>query len=225
MEVQMDLEKIAEALFIFIPEMNPDEQKLSLSLYNRLALGKPVTTADLADEAAVSIKESESFLKERFGVYADEKGNVIGYLGLATLEMRYRLYTKGKQLYTWCAWDGLFIPPLLGEKADIETKDPNTGKKIEISVAVDGSARSDSGDVVMSVLIPNVSEEEFAEDIISSFCHHVYFFESRESALEFIASKEEQYVILSLDDAVKLSRMWNGHVHGQVLPKGRIATL
>ncbi len=35
------------------------------------------------------------------------------YWGLAIAETKHRLEVDGRALYTWCAWDSLFLPEIL----------------------------------------------------------------------------------------------------------------
>lgn len=74
-----------------------------------LAEGHPVSVATLAQRCAVSESQVAHTLAVWPGVFQDEDANVVGFWGLALGEMAYRYTVGGRQLYTWCAWDTLFI--------------------------------------------------------------------------------------------------------------------
>ena len=40
--------------------------------------------------------------------------------------MSHRFEVAGRTLYTWCAWDSLFLPQILGQEAEVESTCPLT---------------------------------------------------------------------------------------------------
>lgn len=50
-------------------------------------------------------------------VYPDGEGRVLGFGGLTVAPMHHRFEVGGRILWTWCAWDSLFIPGTLGRQA------------------------------------------------------------------------------------------------------------
>ena len=59
------------------------------------------------------------------GVFLDEAQRVIGFWGLALPEMQHRYRVGERQLYTWCAWDTVFITPILNQVAEVESRCPS----------------------------------------------------------------------------------------------------
>jgi hypothetical protein len=57
----------------------------------------------------------------------------------------------------------------------------------------------------MSLLYP---EDELTEKAIQSFCHRVYFFESLESAQEWIAGRPGMFTV-TIDEAFQLLQLVN----------------
>lgn len=109
------LDEIVASLSQARPGFDPNEQRHALTLLQTLAQGKPVSTAQLADQSRLSIEEASTFVDGLPGVYCGEDGGVIGFWGLTVIEMpphRYRL--AGCELFTWCAWDPFILTPLLG---------------------------------------------------------------------------------------------------------------
>ena len=41
-------------------------------------------------------------------------------------------------MWTWCAWDSLFIPEILGRSARVTSPDPETGEIVRLVVTPDG---------------------------------------------------------------------------------------
>ena len=88
---------------------SPEEQRVAVALYRELAKGKPVDAGQLG---RVPGAESRALLQRpaiRRFVYSDDKGRVLGFGGLAATPMHHLFEVEGRSLWTWCAWDSLFI--------------------------------------------------------------------------------------------------------------------
>ncbi len=122
----------------------------------------------IADHGAVSPEEfgaelgiDPSRAKELFeglatvGVQVDSGGNVVG-AALTAQESPHRIEVGGKDLYAWCALDTLFIPGLLGEAAEVESKCPVSGETVRLTVTPEGVQKIFPTDAVLSVAIPGV---------------------------------------------------------------------
>jgi alkylmercury lyase len=94
-------------------------RQVAVSLYRLLAEGRPVPVAPLAS----TLDLSEQTIRQALGPYAafyDDQGAVIGFGGLTVAEMPPRCFrVEGQVLYTWCAWDALFIPGILVKTAEV----------------------------------------------------------------------------------------------------------
>src|SRR5579863_109796 len=112
-----------------LPSYSPEEQRAAVTLYRELAKGKAVDADQLARALGVSSAESRALLERgaiKALVYPDEKGRVVGFGGLATAPMHHRIEVGGRTLWTWCAWDSLFIPDILGRSARVTSSDPES---------------------------------------------------------------------------------------------------
>ena len=116
--------EFAESLAGAMPALGPAEQQLALAVYRRLAAGDPVPPSALATELGRGEAEVDETLDRWPGVYRDDAGRVIGFRGLAIPEMPHRFRVDDRQLHTWCAWDALFIPELIGRTAEVESRRP-----------------------------------------------------------------------------------------------------
>jgi len=204
----------AKQLISLFPELDKQKQQISLGIYRLLSEGTPVSI----DRLSSSLGLRESTVRETLegwpAVYYDDEKRIIGYWGLTLKKMGHLLEVEGKRLYTWCAWDTLFIPSLLGKTANIESKCPVTGEVIKLKVGPRGFESLSNPNSRMSILVP----KEIGDNVISSFCHYVYFFSSPDAASTWTSKHEDTFVI-SLDEAFKLARMKNEAQYSDVLIK------
>jgi alkylmercury lyase len=147
------------------------------------------------------------------GVCLDGDQRVVGVWGLTIHELSptHRLNRNARELFTWCAWDTLFLPGILGARLDVRSVCPTTGETISLVVAPSGVVGTSRPDVVVSFLLP---DRDFDADIIQSFCHFAgcglsrsrsqsYFFASAEAGESWTAQYPGTFS-LSLDDVFDL---------------------
>lgn len=125
-EYMVDLDDLAAAIGAS-PRLDRTEQDLSVSLYRALAEGRPVSVASLAQRCGRDESRVAATLAAWPGVFFDAAGSVVGFWGLALSETAHGYATGGRQLYTWCAWDTLFITPILDQVAEVRSSCPVTG--------------------------------------------------------------------------------------------------
>ena len=131
--------------------------------------------------------------------------------------MPHRLELDGRTLWTWCAWDSLFIPEILGEVARVESKDPQSGATIRLTVTPEGVEAKEPATTVVSFVAPDAKQfNSSADNVMASFCHFVFFFESRESG-EAWATEHEGTFVLTLDEAADLAKRLNARNWGAAL--------
>ncbi len=92
--------------------LDPPDQELAPGLYRRLAEGEPVSSAGLASEGRESTEVAET-LEDWPGVFRSDDGRMVSFRGRAIPEMPHSFRVGERQLFTWCAWDALFIPELI----------------------------------------------------------------------------------------------------------------
>ncbi len=195
------------------PNLSTIEQRIAVGLYRLLTEGEPVSP----DRVAQHLDLSTNLVREVFdswpAVYFDDEKNVVGFWGLALQEMPHRFKVNGRQLYTWCAWDSLFIPELLGKTAEVESTCPISGDTISLTVNPKRVKNSSPDGAVISFLSPTTS---FDMNVIASFCHYVLFFNSEESGNQWIANHKDT-VLLTLDEAHEIGRVTNEATFGAAL--------
>ena len=196
---------LAEALAEAMPVLDHDEQEVALALYRGLGSGEPVSPDALASERGRDRAEVDEALERWPGVFRAEDGRVTSFWGLATGEMPHRFRVDGRRLFTWCAWDALFIPELIGRTAEVESRSPTSGELVRLIVDPDGVREVDPATAVVSMLSP---VETFDYHVISSFCHFVHFFPSAAEGEAWV-SQHEGTLLLSVPEAHELGRLVN----------------
>ena len=195
-------------------KLSPEEQRVSVQVYRLLAEGKPVPPEKIAKAVNLSNEAVRIILTRWSGVYYDNEGRIVGYWGLSIPKMSHRFKVNGRTLYTWCAWDSLFIPQILERTALVESTCPVTGKKIHLKAAPDEIKELNPVDAVMSFVTPEASR--IRENVILNFCHYVHFFSSRKAGSKWI-SENEGALLLSIDEAHYLGRKKNEAQYRDVL--------
>lgn len=135
----------------------------------------------------------------------------MGAWGMSVIEMPHRLRLDGRELYTWCAHDALWLPLGLGTRAEVESRCPTTGQEISLTVGPDGVRDPSPAGTAVSFL--RIWADSSTRDAISNFCHFMHFFASPEAAQAWTA-EHEGTVWLSLDDAFELARFWAARAFG-----------
>lgn len=189
-----------------LPAFSADQQRTALTLYRELAKGTRVTTERVASALGVTPEQVAAELAReplRAFVYADQ-GQIVGFGGLAVRPMHHEFRVKSQTLWTWCAWDSLFIPAVLGERADVSSPDPETRERVRLTVSPIGIERVEPRDAVVSFLLPDAHDfDQSAENVMGQFCHSVFFFRSRASGERWQARHEGTF-LYSINDAFEL---------------------
>ncbi len=215
-----------DALAQALPSFTPDEQRTALALYRELAKGRPVDGVQLGRALGVTPGEARAILNRdsmKIFIYPDDEGRVLGFGGLAVAPMHHRLEVDGRTLWTWCAWDALFIPELLGGPARIESPDPETGEVVRLVATPREVESAEPQRAVVSFLLPDAQDfDSSAANVMANFCHFIFFFASRPSGERWV-SKHPGTFLYSLDDAFVLAKRLNARIFGTELAR-RAAT-
>ena len=126
-----DIEEIAANLNAAgIPtEFGEDNSRLLIKTLRTLAQGKPITRTEsvqISADLEIPFEQADEFLREV--TERDSDDNIIGLIGLSlNQEWAHRFCVNGNSLRTWCAWDTLFLPQIIGEEVVVESESPVSG--------------------------------------------------------------------------------------------------
>lgn len=179
-----------------------DDAPLALALLAEIAHGSPVEVARLARATG----GDEHHVRERLAgwpnLQCDERDRVVAFGGLSIVPTEHRFAIGDRTLYTWCAWDTLFLPALLGREARVRSTCPITHDGITLTVTPGGVREAQPHDLWVSLPPP---EQTSTADITGSFCCHVHFLAGETATPTWRA--RHQGLALSLDDAFELGRL------------------
>jgi alkylmercury lyase len=199
------VDALVQALHSASRPMDAAGQRLAVALYRTLAEGKPVAAAELAGRTGRSVEEVTATLDGWPNVFYDRRHRVVAFWGLALPEMPHRLEVAGRVLHAWCAFDPLFIVPLLGEPARVASTCPVTGRPVSLTVGPDGIGDLAPAGAVVSFLIPT---GPWDDDVIASFCHHVRYFAAEEAGRRWMATHPGTF-LLPVEHAFEVGRRFN----------------
>ena len=209
-----DLDRLSRIFIDGFPAMNADEQKLALKLYALLAEGRPVAHEQLAQALDRPTIEIQKTLDAWPGVFYDDDHRVVGFWGIAVGGTQHRVEVNGKTVFTWCAWDTMFIPELLNATAKVTSTCAATGDAINLMISPNGTESVEPKEAVVSFLIPD--EDELKQDVTTSFCHFVYFFRDRSAGEQWVAEHAGTF-LLSIEDAFTVGKKMNAVRYMQTL--------
>lgn len=189
-------------------DYGPNLSPLLVRLMRELAQGHPVPKervdriiADLGSDP----EEADKLLREVTEWDADN--NIIGIIGLSLNVTPHRFYLNGTRMSAWCAEDTLFLPAVLDRTASVESKSPVSRERVRLKVSPQMVEEVDPAGAVVSIVIvdPDDANMGSVEAIWGTFCHHTFFFASREEAERWAAGRDD-IEILSVDEAYELGR-------------------
>ena len=191
------------------PDFGPDNSRLLIKVWRTLANGQPVTQEqinDISTELGLSGDLTNEFLRQVTERDADD--NIIGLVGLSLNEnWAHQFNIEGAPLRTWCAWDSLFLPALVGKRVVVESESPVSGKTVCLVVSPEKVESSTPPDAVVSIatIDPALHDVSSVEAIWGNFCHQVFFFPSKAEAEQWAEGKKN-IAILSVHDAYELGK-------------------
>jgi alkylmercury lyase len=187
------LDTLAESLAATFPGC--EDAPLALALLRELAAGEPVVASTLGERAGTVLACWPN-------VNYDDDGRVVAFSGLSLRPTGHRFTVGGRQLYAWCAWDTLFLPAMLGCRADVESTCAVTGRDVRLSVEPNGVRQADPQPLWVS--FPPAATTSTA-DITGTFCRHVHFLATPEAAEHWL-NRHPEGTVLDVDDAYELGR-------------------
>lgn len=219
--IKPNLDEMAQALNKagIPPRMDEIQSRVFIEILRLLAKGKPVTVEKTI--AAVTrqgtpvenVEEAVSLIQNVSET--DINNNIVGIFGLSLKSHPYKFQVGGQTLSAWCAWDTLFLPPLLGKTALVESSCPSTTDKIQLILSPGGVKKLKPKSAVLSMVIPKPIEDTTnrAAAIRTLFCGFVRFFSSARAAAEWFHDKNHDPAILSVGEGYQLGLIAWREVH------------
>lgn len=215
--IKTDLTALARSIEDRFPKLSERGRLVSLAVHRALAYGKPVPDYAIAAAAHLDIAEVREEMEGWPGVYRNESGRIVGFWGLALDETPHGFEVDGRKLFTWCAWDTLFLPEILCKAATVRSHSPVTGAPITLHVDADGvtpgGVTPRDSDMVLSFVDPQRCDVE-GDRVISTFCHHILFFSSRAEGEAWARERDDGTFLLSLEEAFTVGRACNALRYG-----------
>ncbi|MGO9644496.1 MAG: organomercurial lyase [Candidatus Bathyarchaeia archaeon] len=192
------------------PRLEPNESRLLMQVLRLVADGRPASLR-VIDEIASNLEMGQDAARSFINRISerDIEGNVVGILGLSQNRHPHQFEVNGGKLSTWCAWDSLFLPPLLKKPASVHSFCPVTKTEIRLTVTPERVARYDPPSAVVSIITPKTTTKtgsESAEEIWPVFCHYVHFFSTSEAASEWFSTRNMKAAILSIEEGYLVGR-------------------
>ena len=209
-----NLNRLVNLFVDTFPQLSIDDQYLALKLYQLLAEGEPVSYSRLSKALGQSTDVTNETLGQWPGVFFDESDRIVAFLGLSVEKTQHQLMVNGRTVYSWCAWDTLFIPALLNATINISSICGASGEEVKLTASPSGIESVVPGDAVMSFIIPD--ENDLRENITANFCHFVYFFRSFKDGEAWI-SRHDGTFLLSLEEAFKVGQLVNATRYRETL--------
>jgi alkylmercury lyase len=163
------------------------------------------------------LKRSTPFSKLGRAFFFDSQDQVVGYWGLslpAVYESPHKMTIDGQTLSAWCAWDTLFLPQLLGQRATVTSASPTSGVNVHLTVTPEGVEQVNPADAQMSFLLPDA--ESTQKDILSAFCCFVHFLPTRKAGKSWVAQHDGTF-LLSIEEGLAVAHRKNMAQYGNVL--------
>ncbi len=211
----VDLDRLADEVAMALPQLDSEQRRVALAIYKLIGAGIPASPERIAALTRISSKDIGTLL-EHLPTAAIEGGVVTAFLGLQRDPGTHRLLVWDQAVFTWCAFDALFLPELVGRTGRAESRCPVTGGDVLVEVdPLLGVTTSKPEGAMLSFL---AHPAPFAGDVIVGFCRWVHFLSGPEAAKAWLEDESlperPEAIVLSLDEGVELGHRTNKLVFG-----------
>ena len=200
------LNDLAEILAPAFPKRNQLEQKVSVQIHRLLAHGRPLTRQHVADSLQLPVETINDMLSRWWGIHYDHRNQIVAYWGLSIHPTQHHFEVDGHKLFTWCAWDTLFLPEILQADVRVESQCATTRARIRLTLSPDRVTHVQPRNAVISFMTPEAARVK--ENVVAHFCHSVRFFKSEDAGLAWTGQHPGTF-LLTVDQAHRLGRKIN----------------
>ncbi len=192
-----------------------EDRGFALAAYRLLAKGEPLRREALA---AALDRPTRSIIQTLDSwpalIEYNEDRAIVGFGGLTINPTKHRMLVDAIEVYTWCAWDSLFIPAILGRPVRLTSTSPASHSEIVIHVSMDGDVEKTPDGIVVS--FPISSLENLQNDVRGTFCCLVHFFPTPDEGRRWVEGRAN-VTLVTLDEAVRLGKRKNAIQFGDLL--------
>jgi len=194
-----DLHALSQTLSDTLRRPDTTVNWLQPALLPLIALGEPVTVAEIAAACGRPVGEVQAALHQMPDTELDDAGRVVGW-GITQRPTPHQFEVDGRHLFTWCALDTLMFPALLGQAASVTSPCHATGEHVQVDVDPDRVSTVTPAGAVVSIVTPGTTAS-----IRGAFCNQVHFFASADAAAPWLAEHPGASV-LPVAEAFELGR-------------------
>jgi alkylmercury lyase len=185
-----------------------ETQRLSVVLYRLLGRGAAVPREALAAATGLPPERVDA-LADALPPSSLERGAdgaIVAFGGLSLAPTRHSFVAGGIQLHTWCVFDALFLPEILGQPAVLRTRCPASGAEFVVALLPGALAEPSPPGSVMSIVAADRSA--CCASIRHGFCDHVSLFRD-EAAFAAWSRGRSDVSCVTLEEAQRLARARN----------------
>lgn len=219
-DVKTDLDQLATTVLLALPPLDKEEQLVGLAIYGLMASGRPADRETVARHLDLPVaRVAEVFARLPTATVTD--GEVRAFLGLQLAPGRHQLTVDGRDLSTWCAWDTLFLPQLMGRSVHVSSRCPVTDTRV--SLEIDPRAGVVAVSPRKALLSFLAAPAPFAGELRAGFCRWIHFLADDAAAEAWLddapsaARERPPMIVLSLEDGFALGRRTNDALFGRAL--------
>lgn len=200
----IDARALAQGVLSHCTPLEPDEQQVVRAGQFALLGSVPLTVDQLAHLVELSPERVLAVFARLPGIARfDEEGRVVGLLGLSTQRTPHNFEADGRRAYTWCAWDSLFIPRVIGLTARVASHCPFTGTPVRLVVGPDGVLEASPPDLRVSFWVGCGPER--GQGVVATCCPHIHFLGTAAAAERWV-SCHPGGLVLAGDEAWEVAR-------------------
>jgi alkylmercury lyase len=187
--------------------LSTTEQRVATTIYQLLAeTGKPLSVTKVAERIGQSAGNLDALLKCWPEVKWQDTDTISGYAGLSTTKTKHQFQVEGNLLYTWCAWDCLFIPTHLQKEVCIESHCPQSQTVVSLKMKGYRVLEQSMKEIYVSLIKPGSTLD--LKNIENQYCCHVHFLAGHDAA-ERWQTNHPECVFFTLETAIVLAQHHN----------------
>lgn len=202
----VDARDLAQGVLSRCSPLGRDEQQVVREGQRALLGGVPLAVDHLAQLVEMPPVRIAGVFERLPGLARfDGEGRIAGLLGLSTQPTPHYFEVDGRGAYTWCAWDSLFIPRVIGMTARVTSRCPITETPVRLVVGPGGVLDVSPPDTGVSFLVhcgPGSSQ-----GVVAACCPHIHFLSTAAAAERWLSSHPGG-LVLTRHEAWQVARLF-----------------